>query len=291
MHSGALRRASNSTWSFKRRTCSSYGTNFELPADLSHTGAPPPFTATCSLRLSNPMPQWSGVVSVPPCRHPARGFVACRSPVLIVFCVEVHESFRESFHRRKYGIFRESFHGSSFHENFCGSFHGSSRRCRGSHFHETFHESSTTASTEASMEVASMKAFPRNFTFYFHGSFRSFHGSSVASARASTEASTEVSTKLLRKLPRKHFHGILRFTSMEASAVSTEAQRLPRKPPRKLFVRAFKVASTKSRKLLLRKFTFYFHGSFYSFHGISAASTTAPTETHSHGGSNERFFK
>ena len=68
---------------------------------------------------------------------------------------------------------------------------------------------------------------------------------------------------------------------MEASGSfhgRSEAQRLSRKLPRKLFVKAFGVASTKSWKLHLRNFTFYFHGSFRSFHGISAASTTAPTD-------------
>ena len=85
----------------------------------------------------------------------------------------------------------------------------------------------------------------------------------------------------IRKPPRKHFHGVLGFSSMEASGSfhgRSEAQRLPRKLPRKLFVKAFEVASTKSWKLHPPNFTFYFHGSFRSLHGISAASTTATTD-------------
>ena len=195
----------------------------------------------------------------PPCRHPARGCVACRSPALLVFVVEVHESF----------------HGSSLHESLRGSFHGSSGRCRGSHFHGSFH----------------------NFHGSFHRGFpESFHEST------STELYILLPWKL-SELPRKlsgfheifheslheSFHRILRFTSMEASAASTEAQRLPRKPPRKHFVKSFEVVSTKSRKLPPQSFTVYFHGSFRSFHGSSAASTKASTETHSHGGSNSTF--
>ena len=65
---------------------------------------------------------------------------------------------------------------------------------------------------------------------------------------------------------RGSFHGRLK------------AQRLPRKLPRKLLVKAFGVASTNSWELPPRNFTFYFHGSFRSFHGISAASTTALTD-------------
>ena len=58
----------------------------------------------------------------------------------------------------------------------------------------------------------------------------------------------------------------------------SEAQRLPRKLPRKFSAKAFEVASTKSWRLHPRNFTFYFHGSFHSFQGISAAPTTARTD-------------
>ena len=61
----------------------------------------------------------------------------------------------------------------------------------------------------------------------------------VASTKAFTEASTKASTEVfprklprIRKLLRKHFHGILGFSSMEASGSfhgRSEAQRLPRK--------------------------------------------------------------
>ena len=52
-----------------------------------------------------------------------------RPPALLVFCVEVHENFRGSFHR-----FHGSFH--SFHESF-HRFHGSVHGSRGN-FHEIF---------------------------------------------------------------------------------------------------------------------------------------------------------
>ena len=108
--------------------------------------------------------------------------------------------------------------------------------------------------------------------------------SSKAPTKSSTEASTEVRPRKLpriRKLPRKHVHVYLGFSSMEASGSfhgRSEAQRLPRKLPGKLFVKAFEVASTKRWKLHPRNFTLYFHGSFRSFHGFSAASTTALTD-------------
>ena len=57
-----------------------------------------------------------------------------------------------------------------------------------------------------------------------------------------------------------------------------EAQRLPRKLSRKLFAKAFEVVSTKNWKIHPRNLTFYFHRSFTSFHGISAASTIASTD-------------
>ena len=154
------------------------------------------------------------------------------------------------------------------------------------------------ASMNASMEdmEASMEAPPGSFHGIFresfHGIFReSFHGSyhgsyrfHEASTKAFTKASTKASTEVLpriRKVPRKHFHGFLGFSSMEASGSfhgRLEAQRLPRKLPRNLFVKAFDVVSTKGWKLHPRNFTVYLHGSFRSFHGISAASTTAPTD-------------
>ena len=82
--------------------------------------------------------------------------------------------------------------------------------------------------------------------------------SKFASTKASTETSTKnkASTEVLpriQKLPRKYFHGFSGFSStMEASGCfhgKSEAQRLPRKLPQKLFVKAFEVASTKSWKL------------------------------------------
>ena len=126
-----------------------------------------------------------------------------------------------------------------------------------------------TASTEASVEVVEDAA-------------------GVTSTEASTEAYTKASTEVLprklpriRKLPRKHFHRFLGFSAMEASGSfhgRSEVKRLSPKLPRKLSVKAFEVASTKSWKPHPRKFTFYFHGSFRSFHRISAVSTTAPTD-------------
>ena len=70
------------------------------------------------------------------------------SPALLVFRVEVHESFRGSFHRF-HGIFHESFRGSfreSFHGRY-GSFHG-----------KKMPQASTEAFAKASMEVASTEA-------------------------------------------------------------------------------------------------------------------------------------
>ena len=48
---------------------------------------------------------------------------------------------------------------------------------------------------------------------------------------------------------------------------------------------------TKRWKPLPRNLTFYVHGSFLSFNGISATFTTAPTETQSHGGNTYHFLK
>ena len=200
-----------------------------------------------------------------------------RSPALLVFCVEVHESFRGSFHR-----FHGSFHGkkipeastdgSSFHESFHESFHGSSGRCHGSHFHGSFHGN-----------------FHRSFHERFHESFTK--ACTEASTKAFTEASTKATEVLprkfprIRKLPRKHFHGFLGFSSMKASGRRTEGWKLSgfhenfhESFHENFFVRAFDVASTKSWKLHPRNCAFYFHGNFRSFHGISAASTTAPTD-------------
>ena len=183
------------------------------------------------------------------------GPVSCTT----VFCVKVHESFRESF-QRFHGSFH-SFHESSFHEIFHGNFHGISGRCRGSHCHGSFHGSFYES-------------------FHFHEKKASTEASTKAFTEASTKASTEVLPRKLpriRKLPRKHFHRFLGFSSMEASGSfhgRSEAKRLPRKASMK----AFEVVSTKSWKPHPRNFTFYFHRSFRSFHRISAASTTAPTD-------------
>ena len=91
-------------------------------------------------------------------------------------------------------------------------------------------------------------------------------------ASTSTKSSTEASTK---ELP------CLGFSSLEARGSfhgRSEAQRLLRRLPHKLFVKAFEVASRKRWRLNPWNITFYFHGSFRSFHGSSAASTTAPTD-------------
>ena len=136
------------------------------------------------------------------------------------------------------GSFREIFRGRRFHESFDGSFHGSSGRA---------------------MEVTSTEA--------------------CTIVSTSTEAVTEALPRKLprvRKLPRKHFHGFLFYfrggkwhlpQKVGSSADSTKAS-----------TKAFEVASTKSWKLRPLIFTFYFLRSFPSFHGISAASTTAPTD-------------
>ena len=100
----------------------------------------------------------------------------------------------------------------------------------------TFHEEKIPeASTEASMEavkdaaeVTSTEAFTKAST----------------STKASAKASTEVLQRKLpriRKLPRKHFNVFLDFSSTEAIGSfrgRSEAQRLPRKLPRKLFLKA-----------------------------------------------------
>ena len=147
------------------------------------------------------------------------------------------------------------------HESFCGSFH---------RFHGSFH----------------------SFHERFHGRYGSFHGSPPpeASTESTTEASAsmklprKLSRKLPRKLPRKCFHG---FESFHESKFDGSKRQLPRKVgssaasrklPRNLFAKAFDVVSTKGWKLHPRNFTVYLHGSFRSFHGISAASTTAPTD-------------
>ena len=175
--------------------------------------------------------------------------------------MEVHESFRGS--------------NGSFHESFSGSFRESLLGRYGSFHGKQIPEASTEASAKASMEVASTKAStevsmevvedaaevtcPETFTKAFT------KASTKASTKAFTEASTKVSTEVLpRKLPRKHFHGYLGFSSMEASGSfhgRSEAQRLRRQLPRKLFMKAFEAASTKSWKLHPRNSTFYFRGS------------------------------
>ena len=99
-------------------------------------------------------------------------------------------------------------------------------------------------------------------------------------SKASTKALPQIFTfcfiGIKRQLPRK----------VGSSATSTN-------DPRTRFVKAFEYASTKSWRLHPRNITFYFHGNFRSFHGISASSTTVPTESHSHGsfgGSNYLSF-
>ena len=178
--------------------------------------------------------------------------ISVRSPALLVFCVEVHASFRGSFHR---------FHGTKLPWKIWklpwktnpGSFHGA--------FAKASMEKASMAVVEDAAEVTPTEA------------------STEAPTKASTETSTKVSTEELprkflriRTLPRKHLHGFLGFSSVEASGSfhgRSEAQRLPRK----LFVKA----STKIWKLHPRILTFYFNGNFRSSQGISAASTTAPT--------------
>ena len=97
-------------------------------------------------------------------------------------------------------------------------------------------KASVEASVEASMEdmEVSMEKSPEASTEAF----------TKASTKAFTEDSTKASTEVLprklpriQKLPRKHFHGFLGFSSMEATACfhgRPKAQRLPRKLPRKL---------------------------------------------------------
>ena len=117
-------------------------------------------------------------------------------------------------------IVRRSFPGSSFHESFRGSFHGSSESfprkplpwnlATSTTFMETSVEASTKAfeilarrllltskdSTETSTKSFRGSCFDGILLFYFHGSFcGSFHRSSAASTTASTES---------------HFHGSFR---------------------------------------------------------------------------------
>ena len=118
---------------------------------------------------------------------------------------------------------------------------------------------STKASTEASMEVVEDAA-----------EVTSMEASTEASTstKASTKASTEVLPRKLpriRKLPRKNSHGFLCFFFFGSN------RQLPRKV-------GSSAASTNSWKLHPRIFTFHFHRSFRSFHGLSAASTTGPSD-------------
>ena len=144
-------------------------------------------------------------------------------------------------------------------------------------------EASAKASVEASVKAA-MEDMEVSMEKNLEASTEAF---TKASTKAFTENSTKASSEVLsrklpriRTLPRKHSHGYLGFSSMEAIGSfhgRSKAQRLPRKLQRKLFVKSFEVASTKSWKLHPRNFTFYFNGSFRNFGEISAASTTAPT--------------
>ena len=182
----------------------------------------------------------------------------CRSTALIVFCVEVYESCRGSFHR-----FRGSFH--SFHESFHES-HGSFRGSGGASMEasmevftqamRSFMEASVEASVKDCMEdmKASMeKQNPEAFTTEAFAKppmeVASTKVVEAAVEATSMEASTKTSTKASTKSSTKSFRGIyfqgsLHFTSMKASVASTEAQRLPRhlpwKPtPMKAFVDKF----------------------------------------------------
>ena len=123
--------------------------------------------------------------------------------------------------------------------------------------------------------------------FFFGGVKRASRAWKVTAEKLPRKLPRKLSRKLprklprIRKLPRKNFHGCFGFSFMEVSGSfhgRSEAQRLPRKLSRKFFAKAFEAASTKSWRLHPRNFTFYFHGSFHSFHGILAASTTAPTD-------------
>ena len=146
----------------------------------------------------------------------------------MTFCVEVHESFRGSFHR-----FHGSFHGSN------GSLHESSHGRYGSFHGKKKPQASTEAFPKAPMEAASTKAFTEASMEVVGDAaeITSTEASTEAFTKAftSTKASTEVLPRKLpriRKLPRKHFHEFLGCSSMEASGSfhgRSEAQRLPRK--------------------------------------------------------------
>ena len=119
-----------------------------------------------------------------------------RSPALLIFCVEVRESFCRSLHR-----FHGSFH--SFHESFRGSFRESFHGRYGSFHGKKIPEAFTEAFGNAFMEIASTKAF--------------------------TKASTEVHPRKLprlRKLPRKTFHGFYVLVPLKQAAASTEGRKL-----------------------------------------------------------------
>ena len=88
----------------------------------------------------------------------------------------------------------------------------------------------------------------------------SFHG---------WKASTKARPRILRFL----FHGSKRQLPRKVGSSADS-----KKASAKVFRESSEVASTKSRKLHPRNLTFYFHGSFRSFHGISAASSTALTD-------------
>ena len=135
----------------------------------------------------------------------------------------------------------------------------------------------STASVQAS--IACMKASIAS-TKDFMEVVKDSMKTSMEDMKASMEEKTRTFPRI-RKLPRKHFHGCLGFISMEASSSfqgRSNAQSLPPQLPRKLFMKAFKVASKKSWKLHQGDLTFYFRGRFRSLHRISAASTTAATD-------------
>ena len=95
------------------------------------------------------------------------------------------------------------------------------------------------AFAKAAMAVASTKAFTEASTGVVGDAAEVTSTEAFTKASTSTKSFTEVLPGKLprvRKLPRKHFHGFLGFSSMEASGSfhrRSEAQRLPRKLSRK----------------------------------------------------------
>ena len=102
---------------------------------------------------------------------------------------------------------------------------------------EVVEDAAEVPSTEASTDSkASTKKLPWIFRFHFYGSKWQLPrkvGSSAASTKAFPKAFRESFRGTFHeKLEATSIHGILDFTSMEASAASTESQRLPRQLPR-----------------------------------------------------------